>query len=35
MFGATGLFCAFVIGQTLVLAKYMQEPGQEQGRGDA
>lgn len=26
MFGATGLFFVFVIGQTLMLSKYMQEP---------
>ena len=35
MFGATGLFFAFVVGQTLVLSRYMHEPEQEQGRGDA
>jgi intracellular septation protein len=35
MFGATGLFFAFVVGQTLVLSRYIHEPEQEQGRGDA
>jgi len=35
MFGATGLFFVFVVVQTLMLSKYIQEPGQEQGRGDA
>ena len=35
MFGATGLFFVFVVVQTLMLSKYIQEPEQEQGRGDA
>jgi intracellular septation protein len=39
MFGATGLFFVFVVAQTLMLSKYIQEPGQGpaqgRGRGDA
>jgi intracellular septation protein len=35
MFGATGLFFAFVVAQTLMLSKYIQEPAQGQGRRDA
>jgi intracellular septation protein len=35
MFGATGLFFVFVVIQTLMLSKYIQEPEQGQGRGDA
>jgi intracellular septation protein len=35
MFGATGLFFAFIVAQTVMLSKYIQEPeqGQAQGRG--
>jgi intracellular septation protein len=35
MFGATGLFFVFVVAQTLMLSKYIQEPAQDQGRRDA
>jgi intracellular septation protein len=33
MFGVTGLFFAFVVAQTLMLSKYIQEPAPEQGQG--
>jgi intracellular septation protein len=35
LFGFTGIFFAFIVIQTLMLSKYIEEHEQPQGKGDA
>jgi intracellular septation protein len=35
LFGITGIFFAFIVVQTLMLSKYIEEHEQPQGKGDA